>query len=64
MASKLAPEAPDGCALRRLSRRCRICRRKGPAGTPEALLGGVRGGGAPPGKTYDHSTLLTLLEGR
>eukprot|EP00969_Alexandrium_andersonii_P162404 7178601-Alexandrium_andersonii.AAC.1 len=30
-----------------------------------ALLGGVRGGGAPPGKAEnDQSTQLTLLEGR
>eukprot|EP00969_Alexandrium_andersonii_P359208 15452663-Alexandrium_andersonii.AAC.1 len=64
MASHFEPEAPEGCALRRLSRRFRIRRRKGPAGAPEALLGGVQRGGAPPRSLNDLSTLLALLEGR
>eukprot|EP00969_Alexandrium_andersonii_P341685 15102681-Alexandrium_andersonii.AAC.1 len=28
------PKAPEGCALRRVLRKCRICRRNGPAGEP------------------------------
>eukprot|EP00969_Alexandrium_andersonii_P220310 9729773-Alexandrium_andersonii.AAC.1 len=64
MASKLAPEAPEGCALRRFPHRCRICRGNGPAGAPEALLGDVRGAEPPQEDLNDQSTLLTLLEGR
>eukprot|EP00969_Alexandrium_andersonii_P139734 6181624-Alexandrium_andersonii.AAC.1 len=64
MASKLAPEAPEGCVLRRCSRICRIRRREVAAGAPEALLGGVQGGKAPPEDLNDQPTLLTLLEGR
>eukprot|EP00969_Alexandrium_andersonii_P362917 15460776-Alexandrium_andersonii.AAC.1 len=60
MASNLAPEASEGCAMRRCSRRCRIRRRKGPAGAPEALLGWVPGGRSPPGKT-EMINLLYLL---
>eukprot|EP00969_Alexandrium_andersonii_P362110 15459005-Alexandrium_andersonii.AAC.1 len=47
MASKLAPEAPEGGVLRRFSRGCRSRLRNGPAGAPEALLGGS-GGAEPP----------------
>eukprot|EP00969_Alexandrium_andersonii_P049200 2158884-Alexandrium_andersonii.AAC.1 len=32
------------------SRRCQICRRHGPASTPEALARGCGTGGDPPGK--------------
>eukprot|EP00969_Alexandrium_andersonii_P080778 3560844-Alexandrium_andersonii.AAC.1 len=64
MASKLTPEAPEGCVLCRFSHRCQIRRRNGPAGVPEALLGGFRRGGATREALNDQSTLLTLLEGR
>eukprot|EP00969_Alexandrium_andersonii_P260829 11531591-Alexandrium_andersonii.AAC.1 len=39
------PEALDGRILRRCSRRCRVWRPKGPAGTPEALRRAGRSGG-------------------
>eukprot|EP00969_Alexandrium_andersonii_P372304 15481427-Alexandrium_andersonii.AAC.1 len=42
----IVPEAPKGCVPRRFWRRCRICRRNGPAGAPEALLGGRFSGGS------------------
>eukprot|EP00969_Alexandrium_andersonii_P226992 10024503-Alexandrium_andersonii.AAC.1 len=38
--SRFVPGALEGWVLRRCSRRCRVCRRSGPAGAPEALLGG------------------------
>eukprot|EP00969_Alexandrium_andersonii_P244176 10789109-Alexandrium_andersonii.AAC.1 len=44
---KLRPQAPEGCAPRRFSCRCRIRRRDGRAGAPEALLGGGLGGSSP-----------------
>eukprot|EP00969_Alexandrium_andersonii_P260247 11506351-Alexandrium_andersonii.AAC.1 len=48
---EIGPEALEGCALRRFSRGCRLRRRNGPAGVPEALLGGVRGTETPPEDT-------------
>eukprot|EP00969_Alexandrium_andersonii_P186556 8242027-Alexandrium_andersonii.AAC.1 len=48
MTSTLVSEALEGCVLSAVSRRSRIHRRTWPAGAPEALLGGVRGGGAFP----------------
>eukprot|EP00969_Alexandrium_andersonii_P181856 8036834-Alexandrium_andersonii.AAC.1 len=39
-ASELITEAPEGCVLRCLSRRCRICRRTEPASALETLLSG------------------------
>eukprot|EP00969_Alexandrium_andersonii_P150511 6655595-Alexandrium_andersonii.AAC.1 len=37
-ASHFASEAPKECVRVQCSRGCRICRRTGPAGTPEAIL--------------------------
>eukprot|EP00969_Alexandrium_andersonii_P189960 8393674-Alexandrium_andersonii.AAC.1 len=61
MAAKLSPKAPEGCVLRRFSRRRRrIRRRKGPAGAPEALLGGPGWAEPPPGKTKMINLLYLL----
>eukprot|EP00969_Alexandrium_andersonii_P196308 8672768-Alexandrium_andersonii.AAC.1 len=48
------PKLWMGWILCRCSRRRRTCRRNGPKGAPEALVGAVRGAGRspPPGKTY------------
>eukprot|EP00969_Alexandrium_andersonii_P083555 3686141-Alexandrium_andersonii.AAC.1 len=47
---------------RHCSRRCRIYRRNGPAGTPEALLEGSGGTplGSPVPVSYTHLTLPTI----
>eukprot|EP00969_Alexandrium_andersonii_P015974 699056-Alexandrium_andersonii.AAC.1 len=47
MASKLASEALEGCGACHFSRKCRISRRSGPAGAPEAHLVVSRGGDPP-----------------
>eukprot|EP00969_Alexandrium_andersonii_P336701 14883182-Alexandrium_andersonii.AAC.1 len=64
MASKLVPEAPEGCVPHRVSCRCQICWRNRPASAPETLLGGSGGTEPPREDLNDQSTLLTLLEGR
>eukprot|EP00969_Alexandrium_andersonii_P093725 4140337-Alexandrium_andersonii.AAC.1 len=43
----------DGCVLRVFSCRCRICKRSGPAGTPEAR------GMEPPSKTFEWLLLMS-----
>eukprot|EP00969_Alexandrium_andersonii_P329218 14547685-Alexandrium_andersonii.AAC.1 len=58
MASKFAPEVPEGCVLRNVSRRHRICRREWLAGAPEALLRGS-GGAEPPWEALKGSIYFT-----
>eukprot|EP00969_Alexandrium_andersonii_P104968 4631781-Alexandrium_andersonii.AAC.1 len=65
MALKLAPEAPEGCVLRRFFAQTPNLHTKGASGRAGGASWGGPGSGSPPRETLnDQSTLLTLLEGR